>query len=789
LETLAKIGIIAGVVAALTAVAAYFRLLFRVYKEKKQKHTTHFNVLWKKSSDLTPEDVLGIRATDKLNFNPAYMERSEVDPPLRNSLAKGDCILIVGNPLAGKTRAVYEALKKMHNPSSVLIPRPEDIKPGEFEIPDKSKFFFDPVVIFDDINKFASKQNFEYLINLFVREGAIIIATCRKGDDYENFCKGHDSILQVFNRTIEIPKVETVVAEDFAEQNNIESSGNFDGNIGSLFVHIDAMKERYGKCSGDKKGVLAAIKRLFDAGIFEGHEEFDLERIKTVSEKCEEVGLNKRGWQDLLRQLTENGFIDRNNGTIRVEEIYLQKVIQAEFDLIDNFKELNNTITDDPVALYLLGNRADDIAQYDIRIADLEHIAIAAFSAALKIWNIEITPLDYAKTQNSLGIAFRRLAAVEDKAANAHKAITAYNEALTVRTPDKFPMDYGMTQNNLGNAYITLAEVEDKVANAHKAITAYNEALMVYTPDKFPMAYGMTQNNLGAAYGTLAEVEDKAANAHKAITAFNEALTVYTPDKFPMDYGMTQNNLGTAYTTLAEVEDKAANAKLAITAYNEALTVRTPDKFPMNYGMTQNNLGAAYGTLAEIEDKAANAHKAITAYNEALTIFTPDKFPMDYGMTQNNLGTAYSTLAEVEDKAANAHKAITAFNEALTVYTPDKFPMHYAMALNNLAYSYSSLSYVENREDNLTKALDAYSNALKVRTLSNFPIAYADTQGNIGLLYYNMLLEKKDKNVKEKALRALEEARDTYSKLGMSLKSNKFDGLIASVKDHRGSFE
>lgn len=672
LETLAKIGIIAGVVAASTAVLALIRLIYRGHKEKKQKHTTHFHVSWKKSSDLTPEDVLGIRAKDKLNFNPAYMERPEVDPVLRSSIAKGDCVLIVGNPLAGKTRAVYEALKKMSKPASVLIPRPEDIRPGEFEIPDKSKFFFNPVVIFDDINKFASKQNFEYLFNLFVQEGAIIIATCRKGEEYDRFCDGHDSIMQAFDRTIVIPKVKTEEAKGFAEKNNIESSGYFDGNIGSLFVNIDAMRERYSKCSNDQKGILAAIRRLYDAGIYEGHEEFELERIKLVSEKCEEVSLNKQGWQDLLRQLSENGFIDRNNGTVRVEETYLQKVIQADLDFIDNFKELKDIFVVDPKALFLLGNHAYYVAQYVIRPAIIAHIAIDSYNAALNTWTLNASPDAFGTTQTNLGNAYTTLAEFEDKKVNAIKAITAFNEALTVRTPDKSPIGYAANQNNLGNAYCTLAEVDYEAAIAHKAIEAYNEALRVYTLDKFPMAFGLTKNNLGTAYKILAEAEaeaeDKATNAKKAIMILNEASKVHTPENFPIQFAKIQANLATVYCILANVEDPVANSKKAITAFNLALNVYTLDKFPRDYGTIQNNLGYTYRTLAEVEDKAANLHNAIRHHNISLSIYKRNNFPIQFAMYSYNLGLAHIDLAGIENKEMNRNMAEEIFSASLEVF-------------------------------------------------------------------------------------------------------------------------
>ena len=362
--------------------------------------------------------------------------------------------------------------------------------------------------------------------------------------------------------------------------------------------------------------------------------------------------------------------------------------------------------------------------------------AIKSYEEALKVYTLERFPMDYAMTQNNLGIAYSMLAEVENKADNCKKAIKACEEALKVYTLERFPTDYAMTQNNLGNAYRTLAEVENKADNCKKAIKSYKEALKVYTLERFPMDYAMTQNNLGIAYSMLAEVENKADNCKKAIKACEEALKVRTLERLPMDYAMTQNNLGNAYGMLAEVENKAKNCKKAINAYEEALKVYTLERFPMDYARTQNNLGNAYRMLAEVENKAENCKKAIKACEEALKVRTLERLPMDYAMTQNNLGNAYGRPAEVENKADNCKKAIKAYEEALKVYTLERLPMDYAMTQNNLGTAYSMLAEVENKAENCKKAIEAYEKALMVFTREKFPEIYPFVEQNLRKLLH-----------------------------------------------------
>ena len=75
-----------------------------------------------------------------------------------------------------------------------------------------------------------------------------------------------------------------------------------------------------------------------------------------------------------------------------------------------------------------------------------------ATSAALQVHTLERFPMDYAMTQNNLGIAYHER--IEgDEAGQPGARHRRYEEALRVRTLERFPQDYAMTQNNLGNAY------------------------------------------------------------------------------------------------------------------------------------------------------------------------------------------------------------------------------------------------------------------------------------------------------------------------------------------------
>lgn len=99
-------------------------------------------------------------------------------------------------------------------------------------------------------------------------------------------------------------------------------------------------------------------------------------------------------------------------------------------------------------------------------------------------------------TVNNLGLVYRRLSEVSKREFNLKKAIAAYQEAIKVRDVNTSPVSYGVTQNNLSLAYKSLSVLRDKKNNLQKAVEAFSEALKVYKPRKFPSCYEQVKKNL-----------------------------------------------------------------------------------------------------------------------------------------------------------------------------------------------------------------------------------------------------------------------------------------------------
>ena len=703
--------------------------------ERQRTIRAFYEVVWKKSSSLNPENVLGGRP-----FN-EYHER-EQDKVLNKLLSENKNTLVIGQPLAGKTRTVYQAFIKLNKACDVLIPRCQNIDIEKFLIPRHLDFWKKQLIFIDDLQRFVEMENFDHLFKEATKNDFIIVATCRSSFEFKKvkakFLDKNIGLETIFEENIiEIDQVSSELGKEIAKKAKINwDTVKFDGTIGSIFMNLGEMEKRYEYCSDIEKTILQAIKKLHISGVYEERQIFPLNWIQMVSINDGIQG-EAFEWNSWLNSLKDKDFIKKDNNSIWSEETYLENIINLEKSNLAVFDEMIATFSGNPDVLFKIGNRAYETGLYIMEKAEYMKAAIKAFEDTLKVTTLKRFPVEYAMTQNNLGLTYKTLGEVEGKAENCKNSIEAFQKAQKVYTIERFPMDYAMTQNNLGNTYRTLGEVEEKAENCKLAIKAFQEAQKVYTIEKFPMNYAATQNNLGGAYQRLGEVEEKARNCKSAIKAFQEAMGVRTLERFPMDCAATQNNLGLTYKTLGEVEETEKNCKLAIKACEEALEVRTFEKFPMDYAMTQNNLGNAYGTLGGVKEKEKNCKLAIKAFQKAQKVYTIEIFPMDYAMTQNNLGNTYRTLGEVEEKAENCKLAIKAFQKAQKVYTIEMFPMDYAMKQNNLGFTYKTLGEVENKAENCKLAIKAFQEALKIYTMGDFPEIYPIVENNIRILKEN----------------------------------------------------
>ncbi len=238
---------------------------------------------------------------------------------------------------------------------------------------------------------------------------------------------------------------------------------------------------------------------------------------------------------------------------------------------------------------------AKNLCNFDLIISSFRHgsrannieIAIACLEMNFQVFTREHSQVDWALTQNNLGVAyFNRLRG--ERGENIEWAIACYQAALEVRTRSAYAQDWALTQNNLGVAYFNRLRGE-RGENIEWAIACYQAALEVRTRSAYAQDWAMTQNNLGNAYSQYLRRE-RAENLEKAIACYEAALQVYTPSAYAEKWAMTQNNLGNAYSDRLRGE-RGENIERAIRCYRESLEVRTPEALPLDCLQTGRNLG------------------------------------------------------------------------------------------------------------------------------------------------------------------------------------------------------
>ena len=268
--------------------------------DQKKLEKKYFKIIWKKSSDITPEDILDIRGQDEHGFREYYYKR-DIDEEIRNKIIENKNLFIIGNPLAGKSRAVYELLKNFGEKVNVIIPTMEGIKFEEFTIPKKIGLGR-KIAVYNDIDKHTSKQNFNYQLEQLLKDKIQIIATCQTGDELEIVKSAlNKDFTTIFGKPIKIEKIDSDQAAKISKAIDKVIPNRFDGNVGSIFISLDKMRYRYENLSDIDKQILINIKFLYIAGMFNEIGVFSKNNIKHLSKHDSELELANYEWENVLK--------------------------------------------------------------------------------------------------------------------------------------------------------------------------------------------------------------------------------------------------------------------------------------------------------------------------------------------------------------------------------------------------------------------------------------------------------------------------------------------------------
>lgn len=671
------ISIIGLILSILVSMLAFFR--------KRRELYNYYSVIWKNSRKLAPKEILGERPCEEF-----YMKRT-VDDLLLSRLENRQNILIIGQPLSGKTRAVYNAFKTSAKKYYVLVPR--CVPMPVFQIPTDYFFRKNKVIFIDDLQHYIEKQdNYHLLFRQAHIKNIPIIAACHSGKEFtkvkNKLTEQNLNIDIIFGSGLaEVEKITAETGRHVAEKLGMKwDSIKFNGTIGSIFMRLSEMERRFDNCDIVEKTVLRVLRNLYFAGITDDNNVIRTEWIKKASAKFE-LSAKEFEWAGWLKSLEEKEFLKVLPGSkVWVEDAYLEHVVKPETDesMYEIFRKAIDIFFDDFEVLQFVGETIYDHALDDPQFLEYMNLAIEAFKRELELLEGSGQVSQLKKVKYSLGRAYWNLSQSLDTLENSKAAISYYNEMLQHVSKTGEPYEYANIKMKIGDAYQFLSFVGGIKENCLNAVSAFNEAIEILSSLPKPLDLSLAYNSLGSTYSLLAESGDAVENCKRSLKAFSDARKVRDRTGHPGHGSFTKFNTANTYMYLSGFEEKEKNLTEAIRLYNEYLTFEEVRKSARNTGGTLNNMGYAYMLLAGAVNKKENLLKALDIFREALTIRTREQMPIDYTETMCNIGETYRYLSEVEDKEENLFKAKEALLEALQLEEIHKHPMTYSTIKLNL---------------------------------------------------------------------------------------------------------
>lgn len=180
--------------------------------------------------------------------------------------------------------------------------------------------------------------------------------------------------------------------------------------------------------------------------------------------------------------------------------------------------------------------------------------ARAAYDEVLPILAAGGRAEEVAEVEMNLGLVLQNLAG--ERRVPITGAISAYQRALRTFDRERFPKEFAILQNNLATAFLSIPFSDERAKMREAlAVQAFEEGLRVVTLTDHPIEYAMLQNNLGNAL-QYASSGHAVENNLRALDAYDEALKVRRRDTMPVEYANTIANKANCLWNLPDDPEK-----------------------------------------------------------------------------------------------------------------------------------------------------------------------------------------------------------------------------------------
>ena len=158
--------------------------------------------------------------------------------------------------------------------------------------------------------------------------------------------------------------------------------------------------------------------------------------------------------------------------------------------------------------------RRGELAQTRLRY----HDAAAMFARAAELEPTDDPETVWNRRMEQASALYAQCREFGDNAAG-REAIDAYRLAIDVAPRERVPLDWAATQNDLGVALLTVGGRENETARLEEAVVAFRAALLARTRDLVPLDWAEAKTNLGATLSALGQRESGTARLKEAVAA------------------------------------------------------------------------------------------------------------------------------------------------------------------------------------------------------------------------------------------------------------------------------
>ena len=301
-------------------------------------------------------------------------------------------------------------------------------------------------------------------------------------------------------------------------------------------------------------------------------------------------------------------------------------------------------------ALYRQGDELGD------NVALSERIEV--YRAALTERTREQIPLDWATTQNDLGIALRMLGERESRT----DATRGGNRGLSLgaggTTRERVPLDWAMTQNDLGNALEMLGEWESRTARLEEAVVAFRRRSRSARASGF-CSIGRRRRTISASrFGGLASGRAGRRGWRPPSRPIARRLRSARASGFRSNGRERRKSRRRARDGWRAREQYRESSKRRSRPIGGAGRTDPRSRSARLGGHAEQSWQLLLEALGERESRTARLEEAVAAYGAAMEEHTRERAPLDWAASFGSQGVAMMLIADRTNDAAMAETAV-----------------------------------------------------------------------------------------------------------------------------------